>query len=209
MTSVLQDTEFYNDLELSFAKAWDVIEPGASKRSSPAHTPVVGTVDRDGAPQLRVMVLRAADRNMRRLRFHTDARSTKIGEIAANGGASVLMYDASERLQLRLGGLVSLATEPAAIDMAWSGSTPFARRCYMSEMPPATPSARPTSGLPEWIEGHQPEEEQLTDARENFAVIWFEVRSIEWLFLANMGHRRARWDWQDTTQSWAGRWLVP
>jgi pyridoxamine 5'-phosphate oxidase len=209
MTSSLQDTEFYNDIDLSFTKAWDLIEPGASKRSSAAHTPVVGTVDGDGVPQLRVMVLREADRNMRRLRFHTDLRSTKIGEIALNSNASVLMYDAGERLQLRLGGKAILATDPEAVNIAWSGSTPFARRCYMSEMAPATPSEGPTSGLPQWIEGRQPDEAQLSDARENFALLLFEVHSIEWLFLANMGHRRARWDWQDENSSWTGRWLVP
>lgn len=209
MTSGQQDTEFYNDLKSSLTKAWDVIEPGASKRSSPAHTPVVGTVDRDGIPQLRVMVLREADRNTRRLRFHTDARSAKIDEIALNSHASVLMYDAGEKLQLRLGGKAHLVSDTAIVDIAWLGSTPFARRCYMSEMPPATPSAEPTSGLPKWIEGRQPDETQLIGARENFALLWFEVRSIDWLFLANNGHRRARWDWLDDSNSWSGRWLVP
>lgn len=209
MTSSVEDPVFYSDLNLSFAKAWDLIEPGASKRTSPAHTPVVGTIGGDGVPQLRIMVLREADRANRRLRFHTDVRSTKIHEIASNGKASVLMYDAAEKLQLRLSGEARVQNDATDVDDAWSSSTTFARRCYMAERPPATPSPNPTSGLPNWIEGRQPDELQLLDARANFAVLWFEIHSIEWLYLANQGHRRARWDWHDGTQSWHGSWLVP
>lgn len=209
MTASIEDPNFYNDLDLSFAKAWDLIEPGVNKRASPAHTPVVGTIGDDGAPQLRIMVLREADRVKRRLRFHTDVRSTKMQEIASNGKTSVLMYDAAEKLQLRLWGEARVHDDTTDVDKAWSSSTTFARRCYMAERPPASPSREPTSGLPSWIEGCQPEELQLMDARANFAVLWFEIDAIEWLYLANKGHRRARWDWHDGTQSWLGRWLIP
>jgi pyridoxamine 5'-phosphate oxidase len=201
--------DFYNDLDLSFAQAWDVIEPGATKRSSPAHTPVVATVGNEGEPQLRVMVLRAADRASRLLRFHTDARSNKIMEIGSGCAASMLMYDPSEKLQLRLSGTLSSALEGGDVDAAWSGSTTFARRCYMAEVAPGTQSDGPTSGLPEWIEGKQPVEADLADARQNFAVLWFETRVVEWLYLANNGHRRARWEWQPAADTWSGRWLVP
>ncbi len=201
--------DFYNDLDLSFTKAWDMIEPGASKRSSPAHTPVVGTVDDHGDPQLRVMVLRAADRNTRRLRFHTDIRSSKIQEIEKHSSASVLMYDPDMKLQLRLSGCLSVATEGDDVDDAWQTSTTFARRCYMAENAPGSLSVEATSGLPLWIEGKQPDEGQLGDARANFALLWFEARSLELLYLANVGHRRAKWDWDDAAAIWSGRWLVP
>jgi pyridoxamine 5'-phosphate oxidase len=209
MNQQCDSPDFYNDLDLSFAKAWDVIEPGATKRSSPAHTPVVATVGDDGEPQLRVMVLRAADRASRLLRFHTDARSNKIREIGSGCAASVLMYDPSEKLQLRLSGTLSSVAEGRDVDSAWSGSTTFARRCYMAETAPGAQSELPTSGLPEWIEGKQPVEADLVDARQNFAVLWFETRVVEWLYLANSGHRRARWEWRPDTETWSGRWLVP
>lgn len=201
--------KFYDDLDLSFAKAWEVIEPGVAKRSSPAHTPVVATVGHHGEPQLRVMVLRAADRPARLLRFHTDVRSTKIGELSERNEASVLMYDPELKLQLRLAGSMSIATEGNDVDCAWLGSTTFARRCYLAEHAPGTLTADATSGLPAWIEGKQPEEDQLENARANFALLYFEVRSLEWLYLANIGHRRAKWKWDDVTAKWSGRWLVP
>ena len=135
---------FYNNLELSFEKAWSIIEPGAIKRTSPAHTPAVATLCPDGTPQQRVMVLRAADRANRQLRFHTDARAAKV---AQHGAASVLMYDADEKVQLRLGGRVTVQTEGPEVDAAWAGSTTFARRCYMAEHAPGSLATEPMSGL--------------------------------------------------------------
>lgn len=209
MTTIPVLPDFYNDLDLSFTKAWDLIEPGASKRSSPAHTPVVGSVDAAGLSQLRVMVLREADRSTRRLRFHTDSRSAKIKDFAIDDRVSILMYDAAEKLQLRLFGTASVQTKGAAVDAAWENSTTFARRCYMAENAPGIESDLPTSGLPAWIEGRQPMEEQLGEARANFAILWCDITEMEWLYLANAGHRRARWTWDGSLQSWSGCWLVP
>lgn len=200
---------YYDDLGFSFAHAWDLIEQGAEKRTSAAHTPVVATIDGNGQPQLRVMVLRSADRSTRKLRFHTDARSAKVAETAEGQTASVLMYDPLQKLQLRLVGQVSIASDGADVDSAWHESTPFARRCYMAEFAPGSSVELPTSGLPAWVEGRQPVETELVNARKNFALLWFEAHSLEWLYLANRGHRRARWIWQPEAATWSGRWLVP
>ncbi len=209
MTSNSSPPDYYDDLDLSFAKAWDLIEPGANKRTSPAHTPVVGSVNASGLAQLRVMVLREADRTLRRLRFHTDSRSPKVGDLKNNNRVSILMYDAAEKLQLRLFGTARLESNGAAVDAAWIESTTFARRCYLAESAPGLVSNAPTSGLPAWIEGKQPSEMQLTEARANFAILWCDITELEWLYLANSGHRRARWTWDEAQQTWSGRWLIP
>ncbi len=209
MTATDQSPNFYDDLELSFEKAWAVIEAGSKKRNNAAHTPVVGTSDRQGIPQLRIMVLRSVDRDLRLLRFHTDLRSKKVGEVAENAVSSLLIYDPEQKVQIRLSGVIHTATDQDMLDAAWRQSTTFARRCYMAEAAPGAVSQKPTSGLPEWIEGKQPEESDLSDARANFALLMFEVQSLEWLYLANTGHRRAKWDWDDGTRSWSGTWLIP
>jgi hypothetical protein len=36
-----------------------------------------------------------------------------------------------------------------------------------------------------------------------------EIDTIEWLYLANAGHRRARWQWNEAQNAWAGSWLIP
>lgn len=209
MTTTERLPEFYNDLDLSLAKAWAVIEAGLAKRTSAAHTPAVGTIGADGYPELRIMVLREADRQSGQLRFHTDARSNKIAEIASGCAATTLFYDPEEKAQIRMSGTLRVETDGDAADKAWRQSTPFARRCYMADVAPGSLSTEATSGLPSWIQGKQPEEAELVDARENFAILWFKAQSLEWLYLANAGHRRARWNCEDETGLWSGNWLVP
>lgn len=200
---------YYDDLALSFEEAWGLIAAGVADRKSPSHMPVVGTIDALGVPQLRIMILRDASRDARTLRFHTDSRSIKTEQIGQNPATSVLIYDPAAKVQIRMSGKTHLTATGALADTAWSTSTPFARRCYMAEAAPGTPWAKPSSGLPDWIEGKQPEEEQLADYRSNFAALLVEIETIEWLYLANAGHRRARWQWDAAHNLWTGDWLIP
>jgi hypothetical protein len=200
---------YYDDLALSFEEAWSLIAAGVTNRNSPSHIPAVGTVDALGMPQLRIMILRDVSRDARTLRFHTDSRSIKAEQLRQNPATSVLIYDPAAKVQIRMSGKTHFTATGAVADIAWSASTPFARRCYMAEAAPGTPLAEPSSGLPDWIAGKQPEEEQLADYRANFAALLVEVDTIEWLYLANAGHRRARWQWDALQNSWAGRWLIP
>jgi hypothetical protein len=209
MTDLINQPAYYDDLGLSFEEAWNLVEAGSTDRHSPAHTPTVGTVDETGAPQLRIMILRDASRDARTLRFHTDLRSIKAAQVRNDGATSVLFYDMSAKLQIRMSGQTQLLPIGDVADTAWSNSTPFARRCYMAEAAPGLPIAGPSSGLPEWIQGKKPDEAQLADYRQNFSTMLVEIQSVEWLYLANPGHRRARWQWQDAQKSWQGNWLVP
>lgn len=200
---------YYDDLDLSLSQARLVMETGAASRHSAAHCPVVATLDTQGRPTQRVMILRAVDWQARSLRFHTDIRSTKVGEVAVSAVASVLFYEPDSKLQLRLQGRASIETDTALADAAWSESTEFARRCYLAEAAPGAVSDVPLSGLPAAMEGVKPTIKDIAPARPNFAVMLFEFDSIEWLYLANAGHRRARWHWDGTRKSWHGKWLVP
>ena len=80
--------------------AWRLLEAGAADRRNPMHVPVVASVDEAGAPDARVMVLRAVDRIAETLRFHTDARSPKCAAMAGRR-VSVLAYDPGAAVQLR------------------------------------------------------------------------------------------------------------
>ena len=209
MTALNNLPAYYDDLELSFEEAWSVVKAGVTNRHSPAHMPAVGTVDETGGPQLRIMVLRDVSRESRTLRFHTDARSAKADQLREKNATSVLIYDHAAKVQIRLSGTSRLVLEGDIAEAAWNSSTPFARRCYMAAAAPGTISDQPSSGLPDWIEGKQPDEAQLADYRPNFATMIVDVTTIEWLYLANVGHRRARWVFDAAQDSWAGSWLVP
>ncbi len=202
-------TAFYNDLDLSLAEARSLIASGASDRRRSAHHPVVATIGGNGEPRQRVMILRALDWDSRRLRFHTDHRTDKVGELGTSHQASVLIYEPDAKIQLRLSGTALVESQGRIADAAWDEATLFARRCYLAEQSPGSVSDIPLSGLPNWIEGRAPTEAEIIPARANFAVLLFEFTEIEWLYLANSGHRRARWYWDSTLGNWCGDWLVP
>lgn len=203
------EAAFYSNLDLSFAEARRLIEAGAESRHAAAHHPVVATISADGSPSQRVMILRYVGWKDRTLRFHTDSRSTKMEQLANDSAASVLIYDPEPKIQLRLSGSAVVRREGAAVDAAWHQSSNFARRCYLAEQAPGVVVEQPTSGLPERVEGRQPDDAEIAPARDNFAILLFTFDRIEWLYLANSGHRRARWQWESATADWSGNWLVP
>jgi pyridoxamine 5'-phosphate oxidase len=199
---------FYDDLELSLKEVRSLLSRGANDRNSAAHHPVVASIDRDARPQQRVMILRECDWDQRKLRFHTDSRSHKVSQIYETPEVSVLVYDEPAKIQVRLSGRASIDTNVIATE-AWQTATLFARRCYMVEQAPGTETDEPTSGLPPSVEGIQPDEEQLNPARGNFAAVLVGFDEIDFLYLANAGHRRAHWRWDFLKSDWSGSWLVP
>lgn len=196
-----------DNLETGLRAAQDLLERGASDRQQASHTPSVATVDDQGHPHQRIMVLRECDWNARLLRFHTDSRSPKCTEIGPGASVSVLVYDFKAKTQLRISGMGWIETDSERAINAWQESTNFAKRCYLAEQGPSTPVDGPTSGLPSTVEGRQPDEDELVPARENFAILLAEMRAIDWFHLNQEGHRRARYEW--TGSEWKGQWLIP
>lgn len=170
----------------------------ARDRRSAMHTPVVATKDADA----RVMVLREFDAANWTLRFHTDRRSPKVGLIGEGAPVGVLFYDPCAKVQIRCRGSGRIEADTARAQEAWETSTAFARRCYLGD-PPGEARNQPSSGLPSWVEGMQPEEEALVPARENFAILLVEMRTADWYCLSQKGHRRARLSPDGQT------WLTP
>ncbi|MEP2737278.1 MAG: flavin-binding protein [Erythrobacter sp.] len=185
------------------AEIFQRLDMGAKQRKSPMHSPVVGTADADQ----RIMVLREFDAEARTLRFHTDARSPKCDIVGAGAPVGVLFYDFEAKTQIRARGLGRIESEGAVTDAAWASSTNFAKRCYLAEHAPGDGSGEGTSGLPEWAEGINPTDDQVGPARENFAVLLVELNRLDWLYLANSGHRRAVFEADEC--GWNGRWVVP
>jgi pyridoxamine 5'-phosphate oxidase len=198
---------FYSDLDAALKEAWRQLERGVTNRNAPFHTPVVATLDADGAPDARVMVLRQVDPIRRTLRFHSDARSPKAVNLAASKPASVLAYDPRRKLQLRLQGQASFASKGPLANAAWAASSLSSRRCYLSSEAPGVAVATPTSGLPDGMEERSPTLEESQAGRANFGVLVVDVEAIDWLYLAHQGHRRARFSW-DSGQL-AATWLMP
>lgn len=203
------DPPFLDDIAASREEAWRLLIEGAKDRKSPLHTPTVATVRNDGAPSQRVMVLREAVRDSRTLRFHTDYRASKVSDLGSEGPISVLGYHREAKVQLRLSGLGRIEHDSPASEAAWNKTDLYGKRCYLADPAPGSMVDAPISGLDPAMEGRKPEDFEVVPARDNFAILLFEIRQIEWLYLAHTGHRRALFSWDDADDRWNGEWLVP
>lgn len=196
--------DWYDNLSGSLDAAWGAITQGALDRRSAFHHPVIGTIGRDGKPRQRVMILRAVDPDMRSLRFHTDSRSEKVHEITTEPRVSVLGYDPVSKVQLRLEGRATLHRADAIADAAWQSSQRMSRACYGTMPGPGSVIDQGRAfSLPDTAD------DALLDAgRAHFAAMLIRVESLEWLYLAFEGHRRAQFQW-DADGKVAARWLAP
>jgi pyridoxamine 5'-phosphate oxidase len=194
-----------DDLDAVLADIWMRLVRGGADRKSAFHTPVVGSVDDAGDPQQRVMVLRKCDEAARSMRFHTDSRSAKVHQIDRR--VSVLGYDPSAKIQIRVVGTAAIERDGDVADAAWAASNASSRRCYLAEPGPGTITPLPGSGLPASVESRVPDIEETLPGRANFAVMMVKLDSLEWLYLAHDGHRRARFVWEG--DGWRGEWLIP
>lgn len=191
---------FHDDLDAALAHVWHLLEDGPRARRNAFHMPALATVDAVGQPQVRTVVLRAADRAAGTLRFHCDRRSGKAAEIAATGVAALHGYDSPAKIQIRASGPARLHTEDAVAEAAWAGSMAMSRVCYGAD--PAPGAVLPTGGayaLPD-------AETALTVGRPNFCAVVVAVARLEFLFLDRRGHRRAAWT---RAGDWRGCWLAP
>jgi len=187
-------------------QCWGHLEEGAGSARSPFHTAVLATVE-DGAPRLRTVVLRAADRALSRVLCHTDVRSAKVRQIGKGAPVSWLLYDRERKVQLRLEGTAALHHDDALAEDRWRASAAGSRRCYLVEPGPGAPLEAPGSTLPEDLRERRPAAEETEAGRMNFAVVAADIEAIDCLHLTSDGHRRARFRRRDGR--WQGDWIAP
>jgi pyridoxamine 5'-phosphate oxidase len=209
MTDPRETPAFANDLDEMLAHAWRHVAGGVKDRRSPFHTPSVGTIGRDGRPRLRTVVLRGVEPATARLRFHTDARAGKVAELAADPRIALHVYDAPGKLQIRIEGSAVVHREGALAEQSWRAARMTSRAVYATQ--PA-----PGSALDEPDAFRQPADEgEIIAGRPHFCVVEVALETLETLWLAHDGHRRARFVFaatgeQGTPAATRERtWLVP
>ena len=188
----------YDNLEDTLDYAWSLLARGVKNRKSAFHTPTVATIGIDDVPHLRTVVLRGCDVEQQRLRFHTDKRSAKVLEISAKPDAAIHCYDAGLKIQLRLGVELKMI-DGTGFDEAWTATRPMSRECYQVTTAPGTPIEDPYEAIFD--------ASTTQDGEINFAPVAAEVKTMEWLYLAAKGHRRAYFDLTQTPVKMD--WLVP
>ncbi len=175
---------------------WDGLARAVGDHASPMRTPVLATVDMNGAPQARTIVLRAVDAEGWRVFWYTDIRAPKVAHLRGDARASLAFHDPVERTQWRLAGRTCIRSGDANAASAWAGLSQAARRNYRTQLPPGTAMPMPGDGIP--VDGAEGE-----TGRDRFAVIELVVGTVDWLWLHPAGHRRARFTRDAAT------WLTP
>ena len=195
---------YYEDLAEIQNKYWSMLEDAVTNRSSPFRIPVFMCSNNDEIDG-RIVVLRKSVRENNLLQFHTDLRSPKVNILKNNNNASLLFYDKEEKIQLRVKVECEINNQNSVTGASWKKTQHISRRCYLTDSPPGTISENPTSGMISKLEDFDYTMEQSEDGYKNFTVIKCYIKSIEWLYLAAKGHRRAKFDIKNNKEYW----LVP
>lgn len=143
-------------------------------------------------PEMRQLVIRAADRASGLLTLHTDTETAKCAEISANPKVSLLVWRPEHDLQIRVKADAEMLGRFAA-QKVWT-ELPFASR--------GNYGVNPTPGTPIT---HATDYDRSAD-ENRLAVIALHIREIDAVRLASPLHYRAKFVEKD---DWAGTWLAP
>ena len=196
---------YYEDFNEIEKKIWDLLTKAITDRSSEFRTPVFicgEGKDLDG----RVVVLRKADQQNNFIQYHSDIRSSKIEKIKKNPNCSILFYGKQEKIQLRLKTECKIHFDDNVTQKSWEKTGHISRKCYLVTKGPGTESQTPTSGLDNKFDNFDFTKEESEAGYKNFCVIKCEIKSIEWLYLAAKGHRRALIELNEPKKF---TWLIP
>ena len=195
---------YYEDFIEIKKKFWLMLDDAVKNRSSQFRIPTF-ICGNDNNIHGRIVVLRKSDQSNNLVQFHSDIRSDKIEILKKNPNASMLFYDKDEKIQVRLKVNCVINHKNKITKTSWDKTQHISRKCYLVDKGPGTVSDVPTSGLKPELDNFDYTKEQSEEGYKNFTVIQCKIKSIEWLYLAAKGHRRARFDLENSKDSW----LVP
>tara|TARA_A100001011_G_scaffold363456_1_gene413373 strand:+ start:190 stop:789 length:600 start_codon:yes stop_codon:yes gene_type:complete len=195
---------YYENLGEIQKKLWAMLDDAVVNRSSPFRIPVFICADENNIDG-RIVVLRKSDKSNSILQFHTDLRSQKVDILKKNDKASLVFYDKEEKIQLRIKVNCEINNQNITTKEAWKKTQHISRRCYLVDGGPGIISKVPTSGMISKLEDFDYTMKQSEKGYKNFTVIKCKIKSIEWLYLAAKGHRRAIFDFEKNENNW----LVP
>ena len=195
---------YYEDLTEIKDKIWSMLDNAIKDRGSPFRIPVFICGNQDNFDG-RIVVLRKSDQSNNIIQYHSDIRSNKINKLKINKNASMLFYDKEEKIQVRLKVECTVNHDNEITKESWIKTGHISRKCYLVDSGPGTESTTPTSGLKPELDNFEFTKEQSELGYKNFTVIQCKVKSIEWLYLAAKGHRRAKFNLETNKNSW----LIP
>jgi pyridoxamine 5'-phosphate oxidase len=184
-------SDWFETLEGLNDQLWDTLVQGVVDSSHPARHPTFATVSPDGWPEARTVVLRGADQIAGMISVFTDLQSAKVDSLRRTPRAALHIWDAANRLQLRLSCMVKIQHGPD-ITHIWAQVPEQSRHSYGVTPAPG----RPIAGDLDYVKSPDP---------ASFAVLDCTVITIDAVHLGP-DHRRARFR---RDADWQGEWLVP
>ena len=182
--------DYYNDLDKVYSKIWKLLNSGLQNRDAPFHIPVFICANKNKSDG-RIVVLRGIDKKEKKIWFHSDIRSNKVKILKTNPEAMFLFYDKSEKVQLRIRGHAKINYQNNVTKKSWKVTAHMSRQCYLGDKAPGLEISAPSSGLTEKVDNLKYSIEESEVGYKNFCVVEIFIKSIEWLYLASRGHRRA------------------
>lgn len=167
--------------------AWLAGELTAATASArhPLHLATLATIDADGGPQARTVVLRHVDAMRCEIRFHTDIRSPKVSAMRCDPRVALHWYDQAMRVQVRIPAVATIHHGDAIAADAWSRSAAMSRACYAAMDGPSTRLAEFPSAPTAPTDGDD-------TGLLAFAVIACRFDAVDVLCLHAVGHQRVR-----------------
>ena len=195
---------YYEDFTEIKNKIWSMLDNAIKNRSSAFRIPVFICGDQNDFDG-RIVVLRKSDQSNDLIQYHSDIRSDKIAKLKTNKNAAMLFYDKEEKIQVRLKVECTINHDNEITKESWLKTVHMSRKCYLVDNGPVTESQTPTSGLKPKLDNFEYTMNQSEEGYKNVTVMQCKIKSIEWLYLAAKGHRRARFDLESNKDNW----LVP
>ena len=198
--------DFYNDLDKIYLKIWNLLNNGLANRDSPFHIPTF-ICGKNKSFDGRIVVLRGISQKDKKIWFHSDIRSKKIKILKINPLSSLLFYDKNEKIQLRISCNSKINYQNDITKKSWKKTVHMSRQCYLGKKAPGEISAVSTSGLSKNVDDLKYSIEESEIGYKNFCLVENFINSIEWLYLAAKGHRRAYFNLNNN--SLEKKWLIP
>ena len=168
---------------------WTELENAIGDRAHSWRTPVMASIDTQGLPQARTLVLRELDKGQWRLSAYTDHRSPKVAQLHHHPYASLVFWSSALKWQLRISARVAMQTQGERVDALWQ-------------------TLKQTSAASDYLAGNPPgstlaNAETASAKSHALGILDFYVLEMDWLALNAQGHKRARLDRERI------EWLVP
>lgn len=186
---------------------WDLYAVASKDALVPAwQNMVLATAGPDGVPQSRMVVLRDADVDRRRIFFHTDTRSPKWDQMRKRPVVSLLFYDLERREQLRLTGRAMLHAPGDPLQgSVWNALSAWTRTTYCGG-PPGHPKAAP---VPQDTSPEAPSVAETEPGRAFFGVVGVQITSQDWYQHPRGDIQRAAFDFSSDGGVVSARWITP